>query len=106
MLSGLSGPQQAAFQARVHNLSTVRTLSTQGTAWAELTTPKLTSAEESGAEDAYGHIDIFPAQAKIHRFLIVTNKIKYTNAPSRFLALNFMKTSFSTDEDDNRLCNL
>uniref|UniRef100_A0A915J438 3-hydroxyacyl-CoA dehydrogenase n=1 Tax=Romanomermis culicivorax TaxID=13658 RepID=A0A915J438_ROMCU len=31
-------------------------------AWVELTTPKLTSAEENGAEDAYGHIDIFPAQ--------------------------------------------
>uniref|UniRef100_A0A915HK04 Uncharacterized protein n=1 Tax=Romanomermis culicivorax TaxID=13658 RepID=A0A915HK04_ROMCU len=26
--------------------------------WAELTTPKLTSAAEIGAEDAYGHIDI------------------------------------------------
>uniref|UniRef100_A0A915I5G9 Uncharacterized protein n=1 Tax=Romanomermis culicivorax TaxID=13658 RepID=A0A915I5G9_ROMCU len=38
-------------------------------AWAKLTTPKLTSAEKSGAEDAYGHIDIFPVRIRLVKAL-------------------------------------
>uniref|UniRef100_A0A915HTS5 Uncharacterized protein n=1 Tax=Romanomermis culicivorax TaxID=13658 RepID=A0A915HTS5_ROMCU len=37
----------------------LRTLRAYSMAWVELTTPKLTSVEENGAEDACDHIDIF-----------------------------------------------